>query len=87
VLVSGGLTEHAADSEYEQARELLASLGAPLHVLPGNHDDRAALRRHFSSEELELVPEPAGFAVHALVDGELASHVQPVGGARRFSNQ
>lgn len=28
---------------------------------------------------LELVPEPPGFAVHALVDGEVASHVSPVG--------
>ena len=209
VLVSGDLAEHAADTEYEQVRELLAPLQAPFHVLPGNHDDRATLRRHFGlpgaggepvqyaadlgpirlvvidttrpgedpgaldeerlswldselaaapdvptvlamhhpplatgippldenglpaedrralaavverhpqvrrlvgghmhraitadlagcavlaapstymqarldlrSEELELVPEPAGFAVHALLDGELISHVQPVG--------
>jgi 3',5'-cyclic-AMP phosphodiesterase len=47
VLVTGDLTEHATDAEYELARELLAPLGAPLHVLPGNHDDRAAMRRHF----------------------------------------
>jgi Icc protein len=47
VLVSGDLTEHGADAEYERVRELLAPLGAPLHVLAGNHDDRAALRRHF----------------------------------------
>jgi Icc protein len=47
VLVSGDLSENAADAEYERTRELLEPLGAPLHVLPGNHDDRAALRRHF----------------------------------------
>jgi 3',5'-cyclic-AMP phosphodiesterase len=47
VLVTGDLAESAADAEYERARELLESLGGPLHVLPGNHDDRAALRRHF----------------------------------------
>jgi Icc protein len=47
VLVSGDLVENAADAEYEQVRELLAPLGAPIHVLPGNHDDRAAIRRHF----------------------------------------
>jgi 3',5'-cyclic-AMP phosphodiesterase len=29
-------------------RELLAPLDAPLFVLPGNHDDPAALRRHFA---------------------------------------
>lgn len=47
VLVTGDLTEHSDDAEYDQVRELLASLDAPLLVLPGNHDDPAALRRHF----------------------------------------
>jgi 3',5'-cyclic-AMP phosphodiesterase len=47
VLVSGDLADHATDAEYEQVRELLAPLRAPLYVLPGNHDDRRALRRHF----------------------------------------
>lgn len=47
VLVSGDLADHAADDEYARVRELLEPLAAPVHVLPGNHDDRAALRRHF----------------------------------------
>jgi 3',5'-cyclic-AMP phosphodiesterase len=47
VLVSGDLADHALDREYEQVRELLAPLDAPLYVLAGNHDDRGALRRHF----------------------------------------
>lgn len=47
VLVSGDLADHATDEEYEQVRELLAPLQAPLYVLPGNHDDRRALHRHF----------------------------------------
>jgi 3',5'-cyclic-AMP phosphodiesterase len=47
VLVSGDLTDHATDAEYEQVRELLAPLRAPLYVLPGNHDDRHTLQRHF----------------------------------------
>jgi 3',5'-cyclic-AMP phosphodiesterase len=47
VLVSGDLAEHATDAEYEQVRQLLAPLSAPLYVLPGNHDDRRVLRRHF----------------------------------------
>jgi Icc protein len=47
VLVSGDLTDNATDAEYEQVRELLAPLGGPLYVLPGNHDDRRALHRHF----------------------------------------
>ena len=171
VLVSGDLAEHAADAEYEAVRELLAPIDAPIYVLAGNHDDRAALRRHFDlpgvdgepvqyaaelgplrlvaldttrpgedpgaldaerlswldselaavverhpqvrrivaghmhraitaelagravlavpstymqarldfvTQRLVTVPEPAGFAVHALLDGEVVSHVQQV---------
>jgi 3',5'-cyclic AMP phosphodiesterase CpdA len=47
VLVSGDLSDNATAAEYEQVRRLLAPLEAPAYVLPGNHDDRAALRRHF----------------------------------------
>ena len=47
VLVTGDIADHATDEEYEQVRELLAPLQAPLYVLPGNHDDRDALRRNF----------------------------------------
>jgi Icc protein len=35
-------------------------------------------RLNFAMEEMELSAEPAGFALHAVVDGELISHVQPV---------
>jgi hypothetical protein len=35
-------------------------------------------RLSFNSEEIECAAEPPGFAVHAVLDGELASHVQPV---------
>lgn len=47
VLVSGDLADHATDEEYEQLRQLLDLLAAPIYALPGNHDDRTALRRHF----------------------------------------
>lgn len=47
LLVSGDLADGGADAEYERVRELLAPLGTAAHVLPGNHDDRAALRRQF----------------------------------------
>lgn len=47
VLVSGDLVENRTDEEYERFLELVAPLDAPLHVLPGNHDDRSVLRRHF----------------------------------------
>src|SRR5919199_5008919 len=55
-LVSGDLADHAADAEYEQVRDLLAPLEAPLYVLPGNHDDRLALRRHFGAPGINGQP-------------------------------
>ena len=47
ILVSGDLTENGAVAEYELVQESLQGLGVPIHVLPGNHDDRAELRRCF----------------------------------------
>ena len=47
VLVTGDIAHHASDAEYEQVLELLALLRVPLYVLPGNHDDRRSLHRHF----------------------------------------
>ena len=43
-------------------RQLLAPLQAPLYVLPGNHDDRGALHRHFG------VPGADGDPVQYSVD-------------------
>ena len=62
VLVSGDLADSAADAEYEQVRELLAPLQAPVYVVPGNHDDRHALHRHFG------VPGANGAPVQYSVD-------------------
>jgi 3',5'-cyclic-AMP phosphodiesterase len=62
VLVSGDLADHAADDEYEQVRVLLSRLDAPSYVLPGNHDDRHALHRHFG------VPGAAGAPVQYAVE-------------------
>jgi 3',5'-cyclic AMP phosphodiesterase CpdA len=62
VLLSGDLADNATDAEYEQVRELLASLQAPFYVLPGNHDDRRALHRHFG------VPGAGGEPVQYSVD-------------------
>lgn len=47
VVVSGDLAEFGTDEEYAAFRALTADLAPPLFVLPGNHDDRAALRRAF----------------------------------------
>jgi 3',5'-cyclic-AMP phosphodiesterase len=48
VLVSGDLTQHGTAGEYELVSAELARLGAPLFVLPGNHDDRGPMRQAFA---------------------------------------
>jgi Icc protein len=47
VVVTGDIANSATAAEYERARELLAPLSMPVHVLAGNHDDRDALRELF----------------------------------------
>jgi 3',5'-cyclic AMP phosphodiesterase CpdA len=48
VLVTGDIAEHADPKEYALAAELIGALGVPFHVLPGNKDDRATMRRAFA---------------------------------------
>lgn len=59
VLVSGDLTHDGGLTEFELARELLERLQVPLHVFPGNHDDRALLREAF---ELPGEGEPVNYS-------------------------
>jgi len=44
ILVSGDLAEHAKPKEYRLAAKMIGKLEVPIHVLPGNHDDRATMR-------------------------------------------
>ncbi|NKY84068.1 metallophosphoesterase [Nocardia veterana] len=44
ILITGDLTDSGTAAQYEQARKVLRT-DIPLYVLPGNHDDRANLRR------------------------------------------
>jgi len=61
VVVTGDLTDAGLDAEYEAVRSALEPLGS-VHVLPGNHDDRDALRRAFG-----LAGDP-GAPVHYATD-------------------
>ncbi len=47
VLVTGDLTDSGSPEDAHRAAELLGVLAPPVHVIPGNHDDRAALREAF----------------------------------------
>jgi 3',5'-cyclic-AMP phosphodiesterase len=50
VLLSGDITNNADAASYERVRELLVPLTMPVHVLPGNHDSREALRTWFTED-------------------------------------
>jgi 3',5'-cyclic-AMP phosphodiesterase len=47
VVVTGDLTDDGSEENYRRVRRLLERFDAPIHVLPGNHDDRRNLREAF----------------------------------------
>src|SRR3989441_12049366 len=47
VLATGDLTDSGRAEEYAHLRELLAPLPMPVYFIPGNHDERGALRAAF----------------------------------------
>lgn len=61
LLVSGDLADNGTDAEYQQVRDLLAPVAVPVYALPGNHDDRDALRRNFDVPGRD--GEPVQYAV------------------------
>jgi len=57
VIITGDLTHKGDIASYERLRELLTSLKMPVHLLPGNHDNRDNFLRIFP----ETVTDPNGF--------------------------
>jgi 3',5'-cyclic-AMP phosphodiesterase len=47
VLLTGDVAANGAPAEYARVQELLAPLREPIHAMPGNHDNRDALREAF----------------------------------------
>src|SRR5216684_2212730 len=58
VLATGDLVEGGKPEEYARLRRLLAPLDMPVHLIPGNHDARDALREVFTDHA--YLP-PTGF--------------------------
>lgn len=65
VVVTGDVVNGPQPGEYAMAAELLAGLGLPLLVIPGNHDDRDGLRAALRSLDPGL---PDGPHLHRMVD-------------------
>ena len=50
VIFTGDTVQHGQADEYDRLRELLTPLEAPLYLVPGNRDDKAALRQAFDDK-------------------------------------
>lgn len=85
VVVTGDLAGEGRYEDYEIARELLGRFEVPVHVLPGNHDDRAALRHVFGlpgkgDEPIDYAVDVRGFRILILdstVPGQDPGALQP----------
>ncbi|MDP2241334.1 MAG: phosphodiesterase [Burkholderiales bacterium] len=65
VLATGDLVNGGSAAEYRRLRDLLAPLVMPVHVIPGNHDERGLLCAGFGDHF--YLPRP-GQAVHYVVE-------------------
>lgn len=48
VILTGDLVDFGTDAEYDRLAALLAPIKLPIYPIPGNHDDRDAMRRAFA---------------------------------------
>jgi 3',5'-cyclic AMP phosphodiesterase CpdA len=62
LIITGDLAHTRADSEYAHVLAAIDDIDAPTYPLPGNHDDRDGLRRHFG------IPGEAGAPVQYAVE-------------------
>lgn len=69
VVLSGDLVDGGAAEEYAALRELLAPLPMPLYLMPGNHDEREALRAAFPGHA--YLRQSAAFVQYVIEDHPL----------------
>jgi 3',5'-cyclic AMP phosphodiesterase CpdA len=66
VLLTGDLVDLGRPEEYALLREILAPLRMPLYAIPGNHDERGALRRAFADQR--YLPHEGEFLQYVVED-------------------
>jgi 3',5'-cyclic AMP phosphodiesterase CpdA len=66
VLLTGDLVDLGAADEYRLLRDMLAPLPMPVHLIPGNHDDRETLRTVFADHD--YLPRAGPFLQYTLED-------------------
>ena len=67
VVASGDLVDTGTAAEYGRLRELLAPLPMPVYLMPGNHDERSALRAEFRDHDYL----PAGGTLHYAIETQV----------------
>ena len=65
-LFTGDTVQHGLAEEYTYLRELLAPLDAPLYLVPGNRDDKIAMRAAFDDQA--FLPEEGDFLHYVVED-------------------
>ena len=58
VLITGDLVEHPGPVTYSHFRDLIAPLEMPVYLMPGNHDDPAAMCKCFCDTPMFPAQEP-----------------------------
>ena len=66
VWITGDLVDRGSPEEYANLREMLTALQIPWALMPGNHDERAALRQAFADHP--YLPSTGEFLHYALDD-------------------
>jgi 3',5'-cyclic AMP phosphodiesterase CpdA len=64
VLLTGDATDNGENEAYSHLKEILKPLSMPIYIVPGNHDDREAMRTAFQHEP--YMPDH-GF-IHYVID-------------------
>jgi len=66
VIFTGDTVQHGLADEYARLRELLTPLDAPLYVVPGNRDDKIAMRA--ALDDQVFLPEDGDFFHYVVED-------------------
>jgi len=66
VIFTGDTVQHGQAEEYAQLRELLTPLHAPIYLIPGNRDDKEALRTAFADQP--YLPSSGDFLHYTVED-------------------
>jgi len=89
VIATGDLVDDGTPADYALLAELLAPIGLPVYLLPGNHDERNALRAAFPDHH--YLNQWAAFVQYAIDDWPLRlvalDTVIPMQGGGRLCNE